>query len=34
MFNFAEHVLMLDHTCIVVEKIEDALPLYRDLLGG
>jgi methylmalonyl-CoA/ethylmalonyl-CoA epimerase len=34
MVNFAEHILMLDHTCIAVEKIEQALPLYRDLLGG
>ncbi len=34
MFNFADNVLTLDHICIAVEKIEHALPLYRDLLGG
>ena len=34
MLNFAENVLALDHTALCVEKIEDALPLYRDLLGG
>ncbi|MBI1802820.1 MAG: VOC family protein [Chloroflexi bacterium] len=34
MLNFSENVLKLDHTAICVEKIEDALPLYRDLLGG
>jgi methylmalonyl-CoA/ethylmalonyl-CoA epimerase len=34
MLNFAENVLTLDHTALCVNKIEDALPLYRDLLGG
>ena len=27
-------VIRLDHTAVVVRSIEDALPLYRDLLGG
>ncbi len=34
MFNFADNVLTLDHTALCVAQIEDALPLYRDLLGG
>ncbi len=34
MLEFAENVLTLDHTALCVERIEDALPLYRDLLGG
>ena len=34
MFNLGECVIRLDHTAIGVANIEDALPLYRDLLGG
>lgn len=28
------HVRYLDHVAIAVRRIRDALPLYRDLLGG
>lgn len=28
------YILKLDHTAIAVQRIRDALPLYRDLLGG
>ncbi|MEP7198990.1 MAG: VOC family protein [Chloroflexota bacterium] len=34
MFNFADHVVKFDHTAIGVARIEDALPLFRDVLGG
>jgi methylmalonyl-CoA/ethylmalonyl-CoA epimerase len=29
-----QYVIKLDHTAIAVKRIRDALPLYRDLLGG
>lgn len=34
MFDLREYILKFDHTAIGVHNIEDALPLYRDLLGG
>ncbi len=34
MLNVAENVVRFDHTAIGVAQLEDALPLFRDLLGG
>lgn len=32
--DLRNYVIKLDHTAIAVRRVRDALPLYRDLLGG
>ena len=32
--DLQSYILKLDHTAIAVRRVRDALPLYRDLLGG
>lgn len=34
MIELRDYVIKFDHTAIGVPNIQDALPLYRDLLGG
>ncbi|MBI5877092.1 MAG: VOC family protein [Chloroflexi bacterium] len=34
MFDIRDYIVKFDHTAIGVANIGDALPLYRDLLGG
>ena len=34
MFDLRDYIVKFDHTAIGVASIADALPLYRDLLGG
>ena len=34
MLNFAAHIVSLDHTAVGVAQLENAIPLFRDMLGG
>lgn len=32
--DLRDYILKLDHTAVAVHRVRDALPLYRDMLGG